>query len=233
MPNARRKCRRVYHFLDNPEWAIQDLERRRIKISVFDRVHDERELRAYTIPEYAAECEDLVNWFTKTFCLLCFASDPESEHMWTEYGGDGKGVCFGFDVKKNQLNQIKYVSEMEIGKFPQKDIDELIARRAKLGPRKASEALSDPSPLEKRLMALIKPFLLTKFDRWKDEQELRAFLRKDEEENGLYFSNFRAPAGMYLQEVILGKRCKLTEETIRTLVADYPSQPISVKTMPR
>ena len=80
-------------------------------------------------------------------------------------------------------------------------------------------------------MTAIKPFLLTKFERWKHEKELRAFLRKDEEENGLYFSDFRAPGGIYLQEIIMGRYCQMAEGSARSLVADYPRKPITIRTM--
>ncbi len=39
---------RVYHFL-KAEHALSNLERRRIKISVFDDVNDKRELLAYRV----------------------------------------------------------------------------------------------------------------------------------------------------------------------------------------
>jgi hypothetical protein len=145
--------------------------------------------------------------------------------MWDEYGDGGRGICLGIDIKRNMLREVKYVSKMETGTFPNDLLEDLHKLR-----RKRNEPVGvRPSltPFEKRGLECIEPLLLTKFDGWAYEKELRAFLLRNSEENVLYFAKFSS--GIYLQEVIPGERCEVSEVEVRDLVKGYPRQPIRVK----
>jgi hypothetical protein len=63
--------------------------------------------------------------------------------------------------------------------------------------------------------------LRTKFYDWKYEDELRAFVHLDPStaESGLFFFDFGSQ--LALREVILGPRCFLPLERIRSIVARY------------
>jgi hypothetical protein len=113
----KRKYERVYHYLE-ARWAIEDLEKKRIKLSVFDNVNDPRELRAYTLRPYEKQIEVVVEWFAKTFCLLCFAPDSCSPQMWDCYGDKGKGICLGFDIRRSMVTPVEYVDQLKVVDFP-------------------------------------------------------------------------------------------------------------------
>src|SRR5690348_6495161 len=124
------KYERVYHYL-SAKWALDDLENRHIKISVFDRVNDERELRAHCFIGLEEETEDMVKFLNDHFCLLCFARDSTDPHMWREYGDEGRGICLGLDVRKNLLREVEYVDTLRKEVFPPKLIEKMRASRSK------------------------------------------------------------------------------------------------------
>jgi hypothetical protein len=119
-PKFRTRC----HYIDEPRWAIEDLEKQRMKISLFDAVNDERELRAYGLEGYEHRSRQFFDWATATKALLCFAPDSTDQNMWEEYGGHHRGVCFPLRVKSDHLMEVEYVDQIKIGKFPPKTAEE-------------------------------------------------------------------------------------------------------------
>lgn len=210
---------RVYHFL-SAYWAMEDLKKGRIKITVFDNVNDPHELRAYAIRGLESQSEELVRFITDRFCLLCFGKDPSDRYMWQSYGDDSHGICFGLNIRRNMVSDVTYVSQIRVEEIPRSLFEKLRKERLRPG--------STPNPIEKQGLDYAKPFLLTKFDTWSRERECRAFLLKKTEENGLYYAPLSGE-GMYLQEVILGSKCQASEERVRELVASYPRRPILVR----
>lgn len=210
----------MYHFIDEARWAADDLVERQIKASLFDHVNDKNELNAYRIRGFENNSHELINFFGERFCVLCFVRDSASEYMWREYAAAGHGVCFGFDVLTNTLTPVNYVPEVKIEEFP----PGLYERVRKQKPRRGRL----PTPVEKRAMQYINRFFTTKFDTYANEREIRALINRDQHENGMYFAKL-GTNGIYLQEVILGPHCELSEDRIRELVLGYPRQPIIVR----
>lgn len=137
-------------------------------------------------------------------------------------GGDGgRGVCFGFNVRNTMLSLVEYVAEMKVAELPPALVTKLIQEHRPYVKR-------GPTPTERRGMDYVRPILLTKFNMWEREREWRVFLRRDEEENGLYFAKL-STQGVYLQEVILGRHCEVSEDEVRELVRDYPRGPVIVR----
>jgi hypothetical protein len=70
----------------------------------------------------------------------------------------------------------------------------------------------------------VNKLLRTKFLDWKYEEERRAFIQLDPEtkESGSFFKDF--DDSFRLSEVILGPRCELPIDRVRTLVSTYPSK---------
>ena len=212
--------KRCYHFL-SAYWAIDDLQKKHVKISLFDKVNDERELQAYFVVGTGLSSEAFTQWFSERFTMLCFGIDSDDEHLWTEYGDAHRGICFGFDIGTDIVKEVKYVAKKREVELPRELINGIRKR-----PSKPGEA---PTPLEKRAMVFVEPIFLTKFDRWEREKEWRAILRKDEEEDGRYYASLIGNPRFRLCEVILGANCAESEDRIRELVRDYPNPPTEVR----
>lgn len=116
--------------------------------------------------------------------------------LWSHYADKHKGVCLGFDVKEDLLEEVKYA-------------DELL--KARLGDDE------DPPLIPEELQQLL---MVTKFRHWEYEDEVRRFVQLSEatKEGELFFWPFDEK--MSLHEVILGPRCPSSElEPIRKLVS--------------
>ena len=72
-----------------------------------------------------------------------------------------------------------------------------------------------PSDLD---IAFIKKVLFTKFKHWEYEQEYRVYVQLDEEENGMYFSEFSHE--IQLKEVIVGDQSSVTRAEISDALGD-------------
>lgn len=117
--------------------------------------------------------------------------------LWSHYAGGHKGICLGFDVKADEVEEVKYA-------------DELLTVRLD----GEQEPLSIPDDLQDLLF-------VTKFRHWEYENEVRRFvpLSEAKQEGELYFWPFED--GMRLREVILGPLCPRSElEPVRALVAE-------------
>jgi hypothetical protein len=218
------KFRTCYHYLDDPKWAVDDLEKKHVKISLFDAVNDKQELRAYMIEGYEDGADAFISWMTKTKALLCFCPDPTDAYMWNRYGGKHAGVCFGIQVQPKFLMQVTYVKEKQVGKFPLRIQQEMRASLSKG---------SLPDSIAKKCTRYLIPFFTTKYEgEWSRERESRILLRKDEiHGDGQYYASFKNN-GLYLREVILGRDCTESEERFKELVKPFARQPIKVSREP-
>jgi Protein of unknown function (DUF2971) len=211
------RYRRVYHYL-SADWAIEDLTLRRMKLSILNQVNDQRELRAYSIKTYGVEGIDrFVKWAIERFCVLCFAPSGKDELMWQQYGDAHKGICLGLDVKG--VKEVEYVSEAKYVDLPEKFVEQMRDHLARTG--------KIPDSLAKKCTPFITPTLWTKFNQFERERELRAVFSREQEEDGRCYAYFWK-SGMYVQEVILGRNCPVSEAEITELVKTYPRRPIQV-----
>ncbi len=217
----RRKYRRVYHFLP-AEFARDDLAKHRMKLSEFGKVNDEKELQAYRLDIPDDIHDKLLAEFAESLCFSCFAPNQVDLQMWEVYGDQGRGICLGFDFKTSNIRKVEYVSKTKVASLPERLFQQWQHERELRNARKKS------TRLDKCMMDLLNPYVFTKTEGWKHEQELRAFCQKDEEENGLYFANF-SKNGMFLREVILGPACSVTEIQIEELVQAYTRSSIFIR----
>lgn len=208
------------HYIGSSKWAIDDLTKERIKISLFNAVNDKQELCAYTIDDFPNPAiENLTAWITDTKALLCFSPIGNDEYMWTRYGGAHRGVCFVMRVPDKYLLKVRYVDAMEHQRMPGRLL------------RKLHDQLQRGKPswtVTKEATKYIIPFFTTKFrGEWEQENETRILLKKDEvtkDDDGaaLYYSDMRTN-GLLLKEVILGDHCPESVEHIKGLVNDRQS----------
>jgi hypothetical protein len=213
------KYKRVYHYLA-AKWAIQDLERRRLKLSVFGQVDDEDELHNYILSGFEGITRELIEDFTNRFQFICFAPNPEHSCMWKRYGDEGRGICLSLQVVAKDTDLVEYVADWKVGNFPP-HIHEILRSPDRY--RKARKS----SAFLKACRPYVEPFILTKQLKWSYEREIRMIPKRNEQDGGLYFASFRGNS-IHLKEVILGLNCAVEEDEIRKLTAEFPQQPIAV-----
>jgi len=192
---------RAYH-LTKLEHATSNIRSRRLKIATFSDANDPFELLALNLRGSENRgARKVLRQFKEAqgtqLGMLCFSRHWENPVLWSHYADGHKGVCLGFDVAEDVLDEVTYV-------------DDLLT--ARLGDDE------DPSTIPGDLQDLL---FLTKFRHWEYEDEVRRFVAlPDAEQDGpLFFWPF--DERMHLREVILGHLCAASQlEPIRNLVAN-------------
>src|SRR5205823_5443024 len=121
------------HYIGSSKWGIENLERQRIKISLFDGINDEQELCAYMLDGFSGQAvNDLKRWMIDTKALLCFSPLGNQEYMWKRYGGAHRGMCFVIRVANKFLMNVEYLDEVKHGRIPdvlRQEIHDRLKRR--------------------------------------------------------------------------------------------------------
>lgn len=112
--------------------------------------------------------------------------------LWSHYGNKHAGMALGFDLANQFQEEIHYAGERS--PFPIEN---------------GSSVLDE---------AFMKRVLLTKFENWRYEDEVRAFIGLDHNtvERGLYFKDF--DDDIRLREVILGPLCVIPIKAVCSMV---------------
>jgi len=138
----------ILYYFTSTIYGIENLKRRRLKISDFSNVNDPFELLGIELRD--KEVRKAVNFekskISKKNGLLCFSEDKYNPVQWAHYADNHKGVCLGFEIPEKKLRKVKYVSE-----------------------RLARDTLDQPDCNEK--------LLTTKFSHWSYEQERRLIIQ--------------------------------------------------------
>jgi|TARA_B110000908_G_C10196893_1_gene423386 hypothetical protein len=178
---------RVYYFT-SAEYGLQNLERRRLKISDFSNVNDPFELLGIEMRD--KQVRKAVHFerakISKKNGLLCFSEDKYNPVQWAHYADDHKGMCLGFDVPAKKLRKVEYVPE-----------------------RLPRETFNEAGHNEK--------LLTTKFDHWHYEREHRLIIELKKyslDSKGLRFEEFSND--MVLKEVYIGCKADLSFDDITT-----------------
>jgi len=182
---------RLYHFLPT-EFALDDIEKRRIKISQIDQLNDPFEL--WCVYQKNWELRWALRAFKEEmntrFGMLCYSRHWHNPLLWSHYANKHRGMCLGFDLPQRVVKPITYLTKRPILKIPptQEDIDLL---------------------------------LFSKFADWKYEEEFRNWFRIDERDaaTGFYFYPF--DRFLRLREVIVGPLCDVAEAKIRDTLKGY------------
>ncbi|MEQ1760901.1 MAG: DUF2971 domain-containing protein [Vicinamibacterales bacterium] len=185
--------RRVYHMTQD-KWALAAVDDQRLKVSRFEDLNDPFELLAMQRHTQASRTASrrLRAAFNASQGLLSFSTDWSNAVMWSHYADKHKGICLGFDVRRSQLQQVRYEdSRLRI----------------------ALDESADPASLSSELQ---RQLTCTKAKAWSYEDELRRFidLRSAVFEPPRHFIPF--DDDMRLAEVILGDRCTQNLEAVRT-----------------
>jgi len=186
---------RVY-YLSSAPFALSNLSLRRLKISRFGDLNDPFELLAANLenPEHRKAFAAMKDHLSETKGLICFSRTWSNPLLWGHYADKHTGIALGFDVPDYLLSQVLYTSQRV-----RIDVDSKTKR---------------PNLDE----ALVNRLLRTKFVDWKYEDEYRLFIQFDPttKESGLFFRDFSED--LRLMEVILGPRCQLPVDRIRSLL---------------
>jgi hypothetical protein len=193
MEHARRRLR-VYHFL-NRKYGLQDIRRRRLKVSTINELNDPFELIGIASKDRDVRqaYADTKAGLAKYGGLLCFSGNWRNPVQWSHYADRHRGLCLGFDVTA-QLTPVTYASK-------------------RLKPDLAAMKTGG-APAQAHMLRM----LTTKFSHWRYENEHRLFVRlkSKDKKTGFYF--FRFSKRVALREVIVGPNSTITgAELGRTL----------------
>lgn len=190
-PNTIPMPMRVYHFLP-AEYALQDLERRRIKLSAIDKLNDPFEL--WCVAQENRQIRTALRKFkeemSQRFGMLCFCEHWHNPVLWSHYSDNHRGICLGFEVEERTLKPVTYVTERK--------------------------NLQIPVTLE-----TVNELLFSKYRDWKYEEEWRSWFRLEERDTstGHYFYGF--DERIQLREVIAGPLSDTLKSTIEAALKGY------------
>ena len=191
---------RLYHYLP-AQYALDDINRRRIKIARFADMNDPFELVAADFSD-PVQRKVLRGWketFQEKWGILCFSRSWQNAVLWSHYADKHKGIVLGFDIDDKYPTSVKY-------------------RSARLNVDVVG--LRDEGKLDAKLMQRLQ---LTKFRDWSYEKEVRVSVGLDDvdEESGLYFYDFSDE--VRLVEVIAGPLYSGTEQQLVDALSDKDS----------
>jgi hypothetical protein len=188
---------RVYHYLE-AKWALDNMRRRRLKLSKIDDMNDPYEWKCVHSDHMASQLalDETGRYAFENHAALCFSRSWNNILMWSHYGERHRGICLGFDVPDENTQEVKYVQDV------------LVAGNL------------DDVPLEERRTILHRLYW-TKYGGWSYEEEIRLNASRDEmdEETGKYFVNFSEQ--LKLQEVIAGVRFSMSRGPIEDALKGY------------
>jgi hypothetical protein len=224
----------VYKFLCK-KLGLDNVINHRIKISEYRDMNDPFELHGAVLSD--ANLQSQLTRLFQTIGVLCFSRNWKNPVLWSHYADKHKGICLGFEIKDTvELEEVRYVESPE-----QIDADNVLVAAAGIETPEADAAYTGsgrvqfiqppPSvadnPRFRVVGKMVKARLLTKFEAWRYEDEVRLFLdlREDQRRGDLYFADF--DENIQLSQIILGPRCSITSSEIEAAVSIYPV-PITV-----
>jgi hypothetical protein len=177
----------MLYYFTNKKFGLENLEKRRLKISLFSTVNDPFELLGVELSDKTVrktvQYESSV--LTKEKGLLCFSSDKYNPVQWAHYSDNHKGLCLGFEIPNSYVEKVSYVAN------------------------RLNKSILNAPEKQKKL-------LTTKFNHWSYEQEYRMLLELinyPEESPNLRFKHFDEL--LTLKEVYIGCRSELKFEDIK------------------
>jgi len=195
---------RLYHFLKTC-YAIDDVEKARVKISLWMDVNDPWELKPFDLsdPRTRRALEAFKTTMNRRFSFVSLCKQWRSPLMWAHYAERHQGVALGFEVTDAFCTPIRYVPNVYL--LPTANPQQMGTQCLRDGRR------------------MIDAMLDTKFDGWRYEEEVRVFANQDgsNTENGIEFYPFSADFA--LREVVLGEKCPLSIAQFRASVPSIGS----------
>lgn len=102
---------RVFHFL-NHEFGLKDLRERRLKIARIMELNDPFEFLGVELSDrsYRKSLHEVKLQLSKDNGLLCFTKGWQNPVLWGHYADKHRGLCLGFDMPDEYLEQVSYVN---------------------------------------------------------------------------------------------------------------------------
>lgn len=157
-----------YHFLPAC-YALDDLEKKRLKVSRLDSLNDPFEIKPYK--RYSQEkrrlYDKVFDRISKKWGLICFCESWEEQLLWAHYADKHKGIALGFNILRDKLIKVQYPSDKK---------------------RPIIELTNDPDVDESNFLKIADK----KYELWKYEKEYRILVRLSEckLDGGNYFLPF-------------------------------------------
>ncbi len=201
--------KRLYYFT-GPEHALDNVVRRRLKLSFPNVVNDIFEWMPFDFGNNRVERQswrETIEQFSREYGFISFSGEWGLPTMWGHYAQNHKGVCFGFDVL-GDVNPMDYKDS-----FIQFD----------------PEVLKDFDALEK----FVAHARFTKSKHWAYENEWRAYVELTNEAKELKSRGvnlFFHPFGdeLRLREIIIGAKSHLNSAQFEGALKDYDG--VEIKT---
>lgn len=190
----------LYHYLPT-EYAIDDLIRKRLKVSIINEVNDPFEHFAIRMrdPAIRKAFRVMKNVLSSRNGILCFSATWRNPMLWSHYADRHKGMCLGFEIPDHYLAKVFYSKNRLDLPF---EVN-------------AQNWANDPGSIQK-----MQTLINTKSVHWRYEQEYRLFPQLEEYEiidgKKMYFCNFGDE--LKVVEVIVGCRNDLTKEYLQSVV---------------
>lgn len=187
------------YYLTELHHGLRNVALRRVKISRFSELNDPFELLAADLTDrrHRRSFQKWKKAVNKNNGLICLSKSWEDPVLWGHYADGHTGLALGLDVPAALVSDVIYAERPEA--IP---IDPVT---------------NQPAATEE----LVNRLLRTKFHDWRYEQEMRLFVKLDPKtkESGRYFYDFSDDFA--LREIVLGPRCKVPIERVRTVVKGY------------
>lgn len=183
--------RRIYYFCP-PTHAVENLQKRHLKVSRFSQCNDAFELAAFDLRDHELRKRHRawLGYADRKFGLICFCRNWRSPVLWGHYSQNHTGLCYGFDVSSENFVDVRYRKNRILTKLNKDDFFEHV------GPDQMVDLFA------------------TKFDHWSYEEETRLLVPFSEQvdKDNLIFHPFSDE--LSLKEVIVGPRSDITINSI-------------------
>ena len=194
---------RLYHFL-KAEHALDDIKKKRIKISLIPDLNDPFEINSIRQPTFKHRSiwTDFIKDLGKRFGVICFSKEWENPLLWSHYADKHYGICLGFEASSELAEKVKY-------------------RKSKL-----PYELNLDHPTGGLGNEEMKEILITKYSGWIYEDEMRVVAKLESSEPHpedpaklFYFADFSSE--LQLREVTVGVRSEVKKEEVENALVGY------------
>lgn len=189
---------RLYHFV-NAEYGLDNIRRRRLKISTLNELNDPFEMLAATQSDFLGRTtmQLLKDVIGLHLGIVCFSRNWHNPVQWSHYADRHRGVCLGFEVADDVAMPVRYVSK-----------------------RITADHVMRPETPEADVRRIATQLAVTKYSHWRYEQEVRCWhpLKQRDPDNGLYFAPFSHQ--VRLRRVIIGCQSTLTRDAVRAALGE-------------
>jgi hypothetical protein len=209
MGREARTAMQVYKFLP-ANCALDDLLKRRLKISTFGDMNDPFEL--YGVRFSNPDVQSLLASHSQlNHGVLCFSRNWSNPMLWSHYADKHKGICLGFQISaSDRVYEPRYVeSRCEL------DSEAMLEAAA------PGDYLKESDPRFKAAKEITQKMLMTKYNGWKYEDEVRIFiaLKEEQKDDNSYFAGF--DENIQPNMLITGPRCTIVMKDVKTAVGGY------------